>query len=765
MFFKKTIKYFLFILILFTAFLSNAQMTISGTLTDSISGENIPYASVYIEETGEGTITNSYGYFSLEVDKDTVILSISHLGYAYKQFLVTKDNLDEITYQISAEINNLEIVEIKISKSNLKEQQDQVQMSSISIPIKEIQNLPSLGGETDVLKIVQLMPGVNQGTEGQNGMYVRGGDVDQNLVLLDEAVVYNLGHLFGFFSVFNPDAIKDMKLTTGGFAPQYGGRLSSIVNINMKEGNMKEYKFKGGIGLLSSRLMVEGPIIKDKLSFMIAGRRTYIDQLFKYTGSFLPYYFYDLNLKVNYKISEKDHLYLSSYIGSDVLSLNTTDVDPEGQSDFGFTLGNRTSTLRWNHIINNKHFVNYSLIYTAFKYDINGTFPNTSLFVSSAINDVSGKADFEYYFNKNHKLKYGVNVINHAFNPTVVNAQGEITDVLKSKSSNLLRANEYAFYLGHEVHIDSTNWFLNYGARFSGVFISGGDYQAVEPRVSIKYNINKNHNLKFAYTNMRQYMHLVSSSTLALPTDLWYLATEDIKPQIADQTGVSYSYFNQKLRTVFTTEVYYKYMQNLTEYKEGANLILNSDFEEELLQGNGESYGIELLAKKDEGKFTGWLSYTLSYSKRQFDELNEGDWFYARYDRRHSFSAVTSYRFNKKWNFSAVWVFLSGSRFTPQIGFYAMPNASLTGVDLIPEYASRNSVQLSSTHRLDINVVYKIKDTPKYKSEWHFGIYNVYNRTDPWRIEVRQNLNQDGYEYIQPGLFGLIPSVAYNFEF
>jgi hypothetical protein len=743
----------------------NAQFTLSGTVTDSISGEQLLFASVYIPETGHGTISNEYGFFSLEIPKDSTVVIISYLGYQDKRLVVTKENAKSLSFGLAAASNDLDVVEIVVNKkSKLQEVHNNIQMSSIQLPAKDIVKLPSLGGESDILKIVQLMPGVQAGSEGQNGMFVRGGDVDQNLVLLDEAVLYNLGHLFGFFSVFNSDALKDVTLIKGGFPSEYGGRLSSVLDIRMKEGNMKEFHGRGGIGLLSSRLTLEGPIIKDKMSFMVSGRRTYIDQVFKRIGSFLPYYFYDLNGKLNYKISEKDHLYFSAYLGNDVLDLNAAEVDEGGDFNFGFTLGNTSSTIRWNHVFNDKMFANFTGIYTNFDYNITGNFTETSLYISSAIDDIGAKADFDYFLNDEHKFKFGGMATLHTFRPNIVNTTGLIEEVLDDNKGALIRTGEYGLYGGHIYQKDSSNWVFQTGARLTGSIVEGRSFIGLEPRLSAQYIINDFHNIKWSYSNMRQYMHLVTSSTVALPTDLWYPVTKNIRPQISDQVAIGYSHFNRKIKSQFTVESYYKWMNNLTEYREGANLLLNDEFEQELLQGRGRSYGVEFLLKRDEGWFTGWIGYGISWTERQFDELNNGNWYYATYDRRHSISAVTSIKLSEKWNAAFVWVYATGSRFTPQIGYYAVPNTSFTGVDLIPEYAERNSVRMSPAHRLDLNFVYKSRESKKFRSEWHFGAYNFYNRASPWRINVTQN-DDGSFSYVQPGLFGMIPSIAYNFEF
>jgi hypothetical protein len=761
----------LFILML-VGVLMNAQssITVSGSVKDE-NGEALSYASVYIQGKSGGITSNDYGFFSIEIPDTSVNLVVSFIGYAPIKIDLSKGNFSGIEVRLKPDLQKLDDVNISVDKGQQEQRHNSTQMSSINIPMKRLMRIPSLGGETDILKVIQLMPGVQKGGEGGTDMFVRGGDADQNLVLLDEAAVYNLGHLFGFFSVFNADAIRDMTLIKGAFPAQYGGRLSSVLDIRMKEGSDQKLHGAGGIGLLSSRMTLEGPI-GDKASFMISGRRTYIDQVMKAVNFQLPYYFYDLNAKLNYQLSEKDRLYLSAYLGNDVLSFsdvaeNGDESPAEGKEeespfDFGFTLGNTTATARWNHIYNDKLFSNLTLLTTNFSYDINGSFVGNSLFISSKILDLGGKWEFDHYLNSKWKLKYGLSVINHKFQPNIISTQGDISNLISSSEARKTNTLENGVFLQADYDLN-VRWKLSGGFRLSGAFVPNKLYVGPEPRLSARYKINEKNNLKASYSRMMQYMHRVSSSTVALPTDLWYPVTESVKPQFSDQVAVGYSKYESKLKTTFTVEAYYKWLYNLTEYREGANLVLNDDFESELLQGTGKSWGLEFLAKKDEGKLNGWISYTLSYANRSFDGLNNGNTFWAKYDRRHNFNIVANYDISKKWSISAVWVYSSGARFTPLIGQYVMPDASLTTVEIIPIYAAKNSVSMSASHRMDINFVRKSIKDKRFKSEWHFGAYNVYNQATPYRIEV--SLTENGYEYTQPGLFGFIPSIAYNFKF
>ena len=627
----------------------------------------------------------------------------------------------------------------------------------------------------DLIKVAQLMPGISRGGEGTTGMLVRGGTDDQNLITIDEATVYNVGHLFGFFSIFNNDAIRDVKLVKGGFPAQYGGRLSSVMDVRLKEGDLERWHGKGGIGLLSSRLTIDGPIIKEKLSIMASGRRTYIDQVLRLTGVELPYYFYDFNGKISYKINQRNRLYLSAYLGDDVLDFNETveedtndDIAEEADDignelNFGFKLGNATTTLRWNHIYaNDKLFHNITLFNTRFDYDIGGNFIDNSILIRSSIKDYGLKGDWDYFYSPDMNFKWGFNTVTHLFRPNVVNTGGEISDALGSREGELIVNQEMAIYANNE-HTFNTKWTSNYGLRFSSSIVEGTFYGGVEPRVTARYAINRLNSVKFSYTFMKQYMHRVSSSSISLPTDLWYPVTSTVKPQSSHQVAAGYFTGIEKWNVSISTEFYFKTMSRLIEYREGARLILNDNFEEELINGNGKAFGGELLIRKKIGKFTGWLGYSIAKANRTFELLNQGVTFPARYDRRHDISMVSNFDISDRFAFAMVWVYSSGSRFTPQNGQYFFPNPSFTGIELVPTFTSRNEVTLASTHRLDVNFIVKNKPTKWFSSEWHFGFYNFYNRASPYRVSVQ--FDGQSYRYVQNGLFGFIPSIAWNFNF
>ena len=752
--------FFTSVFFLLSLSLFSQNFRVSGTITDEGSGEVLSFVSVYVPETNLSTTTNNYGYFSLSLPLDTYQLNISCMGYATVVSEVNPSNSSNLKITLQKEIKRTDVIAIKRKKSQLEEIHNSTQMSTIKIPVKDIKNIPTIGGESDLIKVVQLLPGVQRGGEGQTGMFVRGGDADQNLVILDEAVVYNIGHLFGFFSVFNSDAIKELTLIKGAFPGNYGGRLSSVLDIKMNDGNMNKFSGAGGVGLLSSRFTLAGPIVKNKISFMLSGRRTYIDQVFKAVGVPLPYYFYDLNAKLNFVLGQKDRLYLSSYLGNDILSLPTDKAEGLG---FGFKLGNNTHTLRWNHIFGNKLFVNTSFINTLFNYDITGKIENNTLYISSKVDDYGLKTDFNYYHSPTFEYKFGAQAIQHVFRPNIISTSGDIAEVLKSKKANNLYAFEYAAYGNMDWHLMDKKMEITAALRISGCLVKNKNYLAPEPRVAMKYSITKNNVVKASYARMNQYMHLVSSSTVALPTDLWYPVTAGMKPQTSDQIALGYSLMIPKIATNISVEGYYKWMYNLAEYKEGANLVLNDQFEKELLQGKGNAYGVEFLMKRDEGRISGWIGYTLGWANRDFTLLNNGNPYPAKYDRRHNLNVVANIKLTERWIFSAVFVYASGSRFTPQIGAYTVPNASFTAVEIIPVFAAKNSISMSPTNRLDINFVRKCKPIRGYKGEWHFGAYNVYNSNTPYTIYLK--MDDAGRRYSQKGLFGMIPSIAYNFEF
>lgn len=759
----------------FICFFSNLQAqnyTISGYVQDAESGEALVGSSVMVLPGKRGVYTNSYGFFSLTLPKGKYQLLGNFIGYATDSQEVVLDQNRPLTIRLKPTGAVVDEVVISAAKEAYANEVKSPQMSTINLQMKNLKLVPTLGGEVDVMKVIQLLPGVTKGGEGTTSILVRGGDPDQNLILLDEAVVYNVSHLFGFFSVFNPDALKDMTITKGGFPAQYGGRLSSVLDINMNEGNMKKYHVKGGIGLLSSRLTLEGPIVKEKASFSISGRRTYIDQVLGLINVPVPYYFYDVNAKANVKLGKKDRLFWSAYLGDDVLYAPDLESDePEGDSipaqdlnaGFGFRLGNLTSTLRWNHLFSERLFSNTSLIFNRFKYDINGSALGNSIFIGSSVLDLSIKSDFGFYQSPEQTIRFGGQYIRHRFRPNVISAQGDIEQLIEENEVNNIFADEISIYGQYDWQI-MENLKIAGGLRLSGAIVPEKVYVLPEPRFSAVYTLNEKNSFKAGYAVMRQYLHLVSSSTVALPTDLWYPVTASVKPQTSHQIAASYTHHFEKINSLLTVESYYKWMYNLTEYREGANLILNNNFEDELLQGDGTAYGFEVLLKRDEGRINGWIGYTLSFSRRFFEELNGGEPFWAKYDRRHDLSVVSIWKATDRISLSAVYTFLSGARFTPQVGQYLTPNPSYTGVEAIPIFAPRNSVRLTAANRVDVNLILASKPSRKFRTEWHISCYNLLNSPTP----IRVNLTYDparGYIYEQPSFLGRMPSIAWNFEF
>lgn len=756
---------FIFLIALFVfPVLTHAQYTVSGHIYDASDGESLPGASVYLPASQNGTATNAYGFYSLTIPVPLVRMKISYLGYQTIDTTITMVENITLNFYLKENVGQFEEIEV-VGQSDLTEEVNSTRMGTIKMTPQEIRNIPTLGGEADLIKVAQLLPGVTKGGEGTTGMFVRGGTDDQNLVVLDEAVVYNLSHLFGFFSVFNADAIKNVELVKGGFPADYGGRLSSVMDVRMNEGSLNRFNARGGVGLLTSRLTLDGPIIKDRMSFMVAARRTYIDKVFGAAGIPLPYYFYDYNMKLNYKISEQDRIFVSSYLGDDVLAFNEVADEEQGNEDlnFGFRLGNFTSTVRWNHIYNNqKLFSNITLHQTRFKYDINGEFIDNSIFIGSQIQDVGAKADWQYFYAPHNKYFFGSQITGHFFRPNIISTSGDIADIVEDSRPSLIQNIEGAVYAGNERDLNSAIK-LNAGLRYSYTSVDGAFYHGPEPRLALRYKLTEEKSIKASYSLMRQYMHRVSSSSLALPTDLWYPVTASVAPQRSHQVSVGYSHIFPQQQLSFSLETYYKTLHHLIEYREGASLILNDNFEDELIAGEGSSYGLELLLRKKTGKVSGWVSYSLSKTDRTFAGLNQGITYPARYDRRHVINLVSMMELNDRVTFSAVWAYQSGSWFTPVTGQFIMPNASLTNIELVPIYGSRNGTPLASSHRLDINFILKPRGDRRFGGEWHFGAYNFYNRAAPFRVAIINN--GVTFEYVQEGLFGFIPFIHYNFNF
>lgn len=768
--------------------LAQNRCTISGYIRDHASGESLIGATLTVKNSGKGVNSNAYGFFSITLPAGNLQLDVSYVGYVSKEINMVLDRDTVLNVFLTPGLNLSEdvVVIARRRDNNVKT----AQMGKISLPIEQIKLLPAFMGEVDILKAIQLMPGVRNAGEGSSGFYVRGGGPDQNLILLDDAVVYNSGHLFGFFSVFNADAIKNVTLIKGGMPAQYGGRLSSVLDVSMKEGNNKRFEVDGGIGLIASRLSVQGPVKKDKSSFIVTARRTYIDALTKpfvskssrFSGS--GYYFYDLNAKINYEFSGKNRLYLSGYFGKDVFDF----VNGTQSLDVNIPWGNATGTLRWNHVFNQKLFLNTTAVYNDYNFRFSGAQNNFKIKMESGIQDLSVKQDYDYYPFTSHKIKFGFNYTWHRFKPSVVSGN---QDSIKFEPLNaqIKYAHDVALYLQDTWDIDS-HLSINGGLRFSffeqvGPYkryttdVNGNrtdstvygrgkkvkSYGGVEPRITLRYAINDVHSIKLSVTRNLQYIHLVSNAGTTLPTDVWVPSTYRVKPQI----GWLYAagYFRNFHSNMFETslELYYKNMQNQIEYKEGYTPTTLDDTENSFTFGKGWSYGAELFIHKVKGKFTGWLGYTLSYTWRKFPELNFGKKYPAKYDRRHDLSLVAMYELNKKWKFGATFVFATGNAVTLPQRFYI-----IEGV-LTQEYSAINQYRLPSYHRLDLSATLtpKRNEKRKVKREWVFSIYNVYSRKNPYFIYFDQTgspLNGDlKIQAKQVSLFPIIPSVTYNLKF
>jgi hypothetical protein len=750
---------FIMLLLFFSQFALAQQRTISGTITDSKTGETLIGVTIACIQEAKGTITNEFGFYSIDV-KNNCALTFSYIGYQSQIIQIIPGTVVPLNISLIEETNQLkEVIVTSVSKQQTLEK---YHTGYTKLDMKQVSSVPVLGGERDIIKVLQLMPGVKKEHDGNAGMLVRGGSGDQNLILLDDAPVYNATHLMGFFSVFNNDAIKDVSLQKGGFTSNYGGRLSSVMDIRTKDGNMKKIEVHAGVGLLSARASIEAPIIKDKMSFIISARRTYVDQVYKAIGLSMPFYFYDINAKVNYRISDNDQLFFSTYSGKDVLRFANEKTSSPYQADFSNQLSNNTATLRWNHVYENqKLFQHVSFIHTRFNYELHNKINENEMKIYSSIEDYSIKANYDYYLNNRNHIQFGSELTRHHFRPNKASVKGHFSESITQGEGKFLMMDEMALYANNNQQIAS-RVHVQYGLRISGANAYSNFYHQFEPRLGLSYSINSSQQLKAAYSHMTQYIHLVTGAS-TMPSDIWYPSTEQIKPQQSKQITLGYTK-NITDDVVFSAESYYKWQYNLVEFKEGTITFTNDNVEQDFTQGNGKAYGIELMLLKKVGKCNGWLGYTLAYSKRQFNELNNGEEFYSRFDRRHDISLVANYEYSPRITFSAVFAFATGSRFTPIIGQYFVPNGSYTNVVAMPIYGKRNSVVLAPSHRLDINIVIKSKPTKKIKGEWHIGAYNVYNQTQPYRIRLNQN--EDGtLSYKQVGLFGFIPSLGYNIKF
>ena len=786
------------------------NITVSGHLYEKGSLESLPGGLVYEPVSQKATTTNTYGFYTLTLPyQEGMYLVFNSFGYVNDTLWIRSAENIEYDAKLS-KITTLETVTITGEKTNT----EQVQMSSIKLSPKEIQQIPMLLGEKDVFKTLLLLPGVQSASEGTSGIYVRGGGPDQNLVILDEATIYNASHLLGFFSIFNGDAIKSVELIKGGFPARYGGRLSSVIDITMKDGNKEGYHVEGGIGVISSNVVVEGPIVKDKSSFMLSGRTTYLDLLMVpitklFTdGVSAGYYFFDLNGKFNFELSKKDKLYLSAYFGRDKFHVSQSD-DDMGITDkyrMGLFWQNATATARWNHLFTNKVFSNMSFVfsdytmntYMNYKYYYGPNDPDNESFSSdfnSGIRDYTLKYDISYHPNATHHIMGGAAVTYHEARP---NAMTVKADTLTMKQVNKELGLEYAVYVEDEINIRN-KFRINPGVRLVAFSVPHKTWFSPEPRLAMSYNFLPNLAIKASYAMMSQSMILLSTSTIGLPTDLWVPVTENIKPQRSQQVALGLHYDLKKPQLSFSVEGYYKKMNNILAYKEGTSYFMSlveqildeslegqtqSQWERNVTSGHGWSYGVEFLVRKEVGKFTGWIGYTLSWTKQQFDELNFGEPFFARYDRRHDVSIVLMYSPTKRINLSLSWVFATGNAVTLPTSLYTsetlqnyLDHLAASGNNndyfyeyygYIENYGKKNDFRMKPFHHLDIGVQFiKPHTNNKGTSIFEVSIYNVYNHHNPFFYYTEQSYinGQSVFKLNQISIFPIIPTFTYHFKF
>lgn len=781
-----------FLLILQANVLAQELYTLNGVVTDAASNETLIGVNLIIPEASTGVVTNDYGYYSIKLPEGEYTIEISYLGYQGIRRNINLDADKNIDFQLSQSSQDLEEVVITSENKGLNIRKPEMSVNRLSI--NTIQRLPVVFGEVDVVKSLLLLPGVSNAGEGSSGFNVRGGAVDQNLILLDEATIFNSSHLFGLFSVFNPDAIKDLKLYKGGIPAEYGGRVSSVLDIYQRDGNSKEFKMQGGIGAISSRLLAEGPIVKDKGSFLIGGRSSYAHLFLKLTDNTNSAYFYDLNTKLSYKLNSSNKLLLSGYFGRDVFRIS---------QNFDNTYGNAVLNLRWNHIFSDNIFTNLSAIYSDYYYGLTLSFVGFNW--DSGIKNLNLKYDFNHFINDHLQLKYGVQNTYYEFNPGEIEPIDEASGINYFKLTNKY-AFENAFYISAE-HNLSEKLSAEYGLRFSNFFRLGqeelnsyendnpveyneetgiyreaeilatesysrGDvlksFNNLEPRIALAYTFNEKQSIKASYNRMTQYLHLISNTSSPTPLDVWTPSGPFVEPQILDQYALGYFRNFKENSYSLEAEIFYKQIDNRIDYINGANLIANNAIERVVLNGESRAYGAELLLRKNTGKLTGWLGYTLSRSEQRTPGrtklepgINDGHWYNSNYDKTHDLSLTAGYELNEKWQLNANFIYQTGLATT-----YPTAQYEYEGVT-IPVYGERNGDRLPAYHRLDLSATYEPKKNidRNFRSYWNFGIYNVYNRMNAYSISFRENTDTDRNEAVRLSLFGIIPSVTYNFKF
>ena len=754
----------------------SGRFTISGYIKDAENGETLIGATVYISSLKNGTVSNLYGFYSFSLKPGVYQIQFSYLGYETQEFSINLMANQTINIELTPEKKKIEEVVIKADRPEMNVKK--TEMSVAKMDMKTIRQIPAFMGEVDLIKAIQLLPGVISTSEGTSSFSVRGGSADQNLILLDESTVYNASHLMGFFSVFNNDAIKDIKLYKGDIPAAYGGRLSSLLEVNMKDGNSKKFSGTGGIGLISSRLTLEGPIFNENTSFIASGRRTYADL-------FLPLssnedlkdnklHFYDLNLKINHRFNENNRLFLSGYFGNDLF-----------KNEFAYmSFGNGTLTMRWNHLYSQKMFSNVSLIYSKYNYALGMSSGSTDFTWKYFMQDMGVKADFTYYPTPSYTVKYGIQSVYHSLDPGTFSTSGENDSLGLAIPSNY--SLEHAAYLAFEQDI-TPRFTIKYGIRYSlfqnmgkgTVYNLNSEYQVMdstvyesgkifnhygyfEPRVGFKYELNNLTSIKGSYSRTRQYMQMATNSTAGTPLDLWFTSSPNVKPQLSDMValGLFRNLFDQKLET--SVEVYYKEMQNTIDFKDNAVLYGNPRLEAELRFGRAKSYGVETMVQFPSTRLNGWVSYTYSHTERKIKEINDGKPYLAPYDKPHTVNVVMSYELTKKVSLGATWVYATGAPLTVPTGRMEVGNV------ILPIYSEKNSYRMPDYHRLDLSLTLKGKQRPGklWQGEWNFSVYNAYMRKNAWIIKFLQDQKDPNRTYAEKVyLFSMIPSITYNFKF
>jgi len=779
--FKHYLTAFVFLLLIRTLLIGQTvpNVVISGYVKDADNLETLVGASVYVKGTETGTITNVYGYYALKVPRSDQIItiSVSYLGYETTELSVVPvaDKVVGINLRLQQQL----LQEVVITDDVVKQRVESTQMGMQKISAQSIKTIPVMFGEADVMKVVQLTAGVQTGSEGSSGIYVRGGGYDQNLILLDEATVYNPEHLFGFFSTFNSDIVKNLEIYKSDFPAQYGGRLSSVLDIQTRDGNMKKLSMQGGIGLIASRLTIEGPLVKDKASFVLSGRRTYVDAFTPLINRLLPddnqmpdYYFYDFNAKLNYILSDKDRLFVSGYFGRDKLFFRFNN-DPTVNTNYGLNWGNLTGTVRWNHVYSPSLFSNTSFIASRFNYRDRFNFSDFYEFTSSTETyTFSLKQDYDLFASDAHKLKFGIHFTHHSVRPVDFSAGVTSTDTLYQASQvsekQRYEGEEAAIYLSHIWKI-SPRIALKSGMRLSGFATAANkQYVNAEPRLSVNFMLHENLSFKAGYSRMAQYLHQVKFINLSF-LDPWFPSNQNVRPQTADQVsaGISASLFNGQVS--FTNEYYYKWLHHQLDYRNGANfLFIDANYHERLAEGKGRSYGTEWQLEKTKGDLTGWLSYTLSWAYRQFPDLNNGKEFPFIFDRRHVLSAVVQYQLPRNWLVSANFIYRTGEAIDLAVGRFFLYGVNFSDPEIVPDYLDVNSFRMPAYHRLDLGLIKRFTSKKRLQSELAISFYNLYNRRNAFFIyyeNVKDKENQIlTFRPRQASLFPIIPSVSYNFK-